>query len=164
MIKTEFPDSFNFFCLSTNEVGQILYKGIFSHKNISINFLDSYRNVETYQAKKSIPIVVDLIFSQYCPECKELMPPGKPPMTCRCGAKVRIGYIPLYELPKTFKGYVVAPPELPKETISALRRKGWTVKKYNSKSSVFDIVSFIEDMIGEQKNNEEKDIIRKDSK
>lgn len=164
MIKTKFPDSFNFFCLSTNEVSRILYNGIFSHSNISIDFVDSYRSVEIYQSKKKIPIVVDLVFSQHCPDCKSLLPPGKPPINCSCGSKVRIGYISLYELPKTFIGYIVAPPELPKETINALKKKGWTVKKYNSKDSIFDIVSFIKDMIGEQKNNEEKDIIRKDSK
>ena len=138
--------------IADGTVTRTLYNNVFEKDSLVI--LKDYDEVEESFSQK-IPIIVDPIFREYCPRCKELMPPGKPPLKCHCGEMVRLGYIPMYNLPKVKFGYIFAPAELPKKASKALRAKGWRVVKLDEAIDIFSLRSFIVDYI------KEKEVVRR---
>lgn len=159
----KFPDSFKFFCFAEDQLSRTFYEKVFSKSNIEIEIFESYGHLEIDKRDKSIPIIVDIFFKEYCPVCKKLMPPGRPPMQCSCGKMVRLGYIPIYELPKTKFGFVIAPYELPSKSMKALRKKGWRVTRVGENQSVLDLTAFIKCYVMEGTSDGKKTVSRKDS-
>jgi hypothetical protein len=151
-----FPNSYDFFCFASDKSLEQFYEGIIKDWQIKPTLISSYKEIDKFLSKGRVPIIIDLIFREYCPECKQLMPPGRPPLKCHCGEEVRLGYIPLYELPRTPKGLIIAPPELPNKTMKLLRWKGWKVSRFKEDASVFDLFNFIEGIVnGTHKKKED---------
>lgn len=154
--------------IADGSVTRTLYNNVFEKDSLLI--LKTHDEVEGSLTSK-IPVIIDPIFREYCPRCKELMPPGKPPLQCHCGELVRLGYIPLYNLPKTKFGYIFAPSELPKKASQALRAKGWRVVRLNEEINIFTLRDFVFDYIKEKeiarrgrsssKDNKEEETINK---
>jgi len=133
--------------IADGSVPRTLYNNVFEKDSLLI--LKSHDDVEGHLSSK-IPVIIDPIFREYCPRCKELMPPGKPPLKCHCGELVRLGYIPLYNIPKTKFGYIFAPAELPKKASQALRAKGWRVVRLSEEINIFTLRDFIFNYIKEK--------------
>lgn len=131
---------YQFIIIADTALSRNLYNNIF--ENDTLTLINEYSEVEDICSHKT-PVVVDPVFRQFCPKCKGLMPPGKPPMKCHCGENVRLGYIPLYNLPKIKFGYVFASSELPKKPIQALRAKGWRVVKVKDTINVFNLRDYV---------------------
>jgi len=139
MVKT-LISKYQFIIIADTTLSRNLYNNIFEHD--SLTFVNDYSEIETSYLFNT-PVVIDPVFKQFCPKCKGLMPPGKPPMKCHCGENVRLGYIPLYNLPKVKFGYLFASSELPKKPIQALRAKGWRVVKVKDNISVFNLRDYV---------------------
>jgi hypothetical protein len=113
-------DNFNLMAISDNPLSTRLYESLFDKINIVMT-----PEAISGELINKVPIVIDIFFKEYCPICGELMPPGTPPLECYCGEIIRLGYIPLYNLPRIKFGYAIVANEFPKKSIKALRSKGW---------------------------------------
>ncbi len=157
-----FPDSFKFFCFSDDPLSKQLYDNIFKKHNIDVTTLSTYHD---FICKEKIPVIIDIIFREYCPACKKLMPQGKPPIKCYCGEEVRLGYIPIFELPKTNYGFIIGPYELPSKAVKALRKKGWRVAKIREDQQILELIDFIKNYVMRNEENVgKKTFIGEDSK